>query len=49
VAEAFVTHRANWDWYNDSDRTSGGTLRDVSVAAGNLDKSADGSDEVVLA
>ncbi len=48
-ADHFNASATYTDWYKDSDRTSGGTLRHVSVAAGNLDKSADGSDEVVLA
>ena len=38
-----------YDWWGDyNGRTSGDTLKDVDVAAGNLDMSADESDEVVL-
>ena len=37
------------DWLKNDDRNSGGWVWDVSAAAGNLDSSADGTDEIVLA
>jgi len=48
IADPFTTVTA-YDWSHSGGRFDGGSLDDVDVAAGNLDRSSDNSDEIALA